>query len=397
MKPQYKKTVYACFTGYIVQAIVNNFIPLLFLNFHNTWRISMSHITLLITFNFVVQLLVDLLSAGFVDKIGYRASMVLAHACAATGLAGLAFLPDILPSPFAGLLISVLLYGAGGGLLEVMLSTIVEALPSDNKEAARSLLHSFYCGGHVGVVLLSTLFFTLFGIEHWRILALLWALIPAGNLIAFTRVPLCALLSGEEKGYTLPELFRQPVFWVMFLLMFCAGASEQAVSQWASAFAEQGLKVSKTQGDLMGPMFFAILMGASRVLYGRYGAKIALKKAMLASSALCILSYLMISLSPLPLPSLLACGICGFSVGILWPGTFSIASAALKRGGTLLFALLALAGDIGCSGGPTYVGMIAGGFGDNFKIGILAAVIFPVLMLVGVFVMSIQRKLAAKK
>ncbi len=389
MKPQYKKTVYACFTGYVVQAIVNNFLPLLFLTFHNSYQIPMSRITLFITFNFTVQLLVDLLSARFVDRIGYRAAILIAHACAVAGLIGLAFLPDMLPSPFWGLLFSVTLYAVGGGLLEVMVSPIVEALPTQNKEASMSLLHSFYCWGCVGVVLLSTLFFTLLGIENWRILALLWALVPAGNLIAFTRVPLCPLLSEDEKGYSLFQLVRQPVFWILFLLMLCAGASEQAVSQWASAFAEQGLKVGKTLGDLAGPMFFSILMGSARALYGKYGGKMDLKKTMLASSALCVLSYLAISLSPLPFVSLLACGICGFSVGILWPGAFSLASASLKRGGTLLFALLALAGDIGCSGGPTYVGLVSGCFQDNFKIGILAAVVFPVMMIAGI--LSLRR------
>lgn len=384
MNQKYQKTIVACFVGYIVQAIVNNFVPLLFLTFHNTYHIPLSQITLLITFNFVLQLIIDLLSAGFIDKIGYRASAVLAHAFACTGLLGLTFLPEILPSPFIGLLLSVAVYAIGGGLLEVLISPIVEALPTENKGKAMSLLHSFYCWGHVGVVLLSTLFFHFFGIGNWKIMAVIWALVPLFNLVVFTKVPLCSLLSEAEKGYTPKELLAQPVLWLMMLLMLCAGASEQAVSQWASTFAEQGLKVSKTIGDLTGPMFFAILMGTARLLYGKYGEKIHLQKAMLFSSVLCVISYLMISLSPLPALSLLGCGICGFSVGILWPGAFSIASASLKRGGTLLFALLALAGDMGCAGGPTYVGLIAGYFEDDFKLGILAALVFPILMIVGI-------------
>lgn len=392
MNQKYQKTIIACFVGYIVQAIVNNFVPLLFLTFHNTYHIPLSQITMLITFNFVLQLIIDLLSAGFIDRIGYRASAVLAHMFACIGLLGLTFLPEILPSPFIGLLLSVAVYAVGGGLLEVLISPIVEALPTENKGKAMSLLHSFYCWGHVGVVLLSTLFFHFFGIGNWRIMAVIWALVPLFNLILFTRVPLCSLLSGDEKGYTLKELLTQPIFWLMMLLMLCAGASEQAVSQWASTFAEQGLQVSKTIGDLTGPMFFAVLMGTARLVYGKYGEKINLQKAMLLSGILCVIAYLMISLSPLPALSLLGCGICGFSVGILWPGAFSIASASLKRGGTLLFALLALAGDLGCSGGPTYVGLIAGYFEDDFKLGILAALIFPVLMIMGIVTVKKIRK-----
>lgn len=386
MKPNYQKTTVACFVGYIVQAIVNNFIPLLFLTFHTSYGIPLSQITMLITFNFILQLTIDMLSAGFIDRIGYRASAILAHAFAAVGLFSLTFLPEILPSPFMGLLLSVTIYAIGGGLLEVLISPIVEALPSANKKKSMSLLHSFYCWGHVGVVLLSTLFFHFFGIENWKIMAAIWALVPLVNLIVFTKVPMCSLLAENEKGYSLKELFSKPIFWLMMLLMLCAGASEQAVSQWASTFAEQGLHVSKTIGDLAGPMFFAVLMGTSRLLYGKYGEKLHLPKTMLLSSLLCVVSYLMISLSPWPMLSLLGCGICGFSVGILWPGTFSIASASLNRGGTLLFALLALAGDMGCSGGPTYVGFVSSVFEDNFKLGILTALIFPVLMIIGVLI-----------
>ncbi len=384
MKPKYSKTLTACFIGYIVQAIVNNFLPLLFLTFHDTYGISLSKITMLITFNFVLQLLVDLLSAGFIDKIGYRAAAILAHVFAASGLILLTVLPEMMSSAFTGLLLSVMVYAIGGGLLEVLISPIVEALPTDNKEKTMSLLHSFYCWGHVGVVLISTVFFAVFGIGNWKIMALLWALVPVLNILLFSNAPILPLISEEEGGYSLRELFAQPIFWVMMLIMLCAGASEQAVSQWASTFAEQGLKVSKTIGDLAGPMFFALLMGTSRLLYGKYGEKIDLRKAMTGSCILCIVSYLLISLSPFPFLSLIGCGICGFSVGILWPGAFSIAAASLKRGGTLLFALLALAGDMGCSGGPTYVGLISGYFNDNLKVGILAAVLFPALMILGI-------------
>lgn len=384
MKDKYQNTMYACFVGYIVQAIVNNFVPLLFLTFESSYGIPLSQITMLITFNFGIQLLVDLLSAKFVDKIGYRVSIVMAHIFAALGLAGLVVLPDLLPNAFAGLLIAVVIYAIGGGLIEVLISPIMESCPSENKEKAMSLLHSFYCWGHVGVVLLSTLFFWFFGIADWKILALLWVIIPVCNGILFCKVPIAPLIEEGETGMSLWELCKNRIFWILMLMMMCAGASEQAVSQWASTFAEQGLGVSKTIGDLAGPMSFAILMGSARAFYGKFGDRIDLDKFMQASSLLCIVSYLCISLSPSPLFSLISCSLCGLSVGIMWPGTFSKASAALRNGGTAMFALLALAGDVGCSGGPTLVGFATGLASDDLKKGILAGIIFPILLIVGI-------------
>lgn len=383
MDQKYQRTVYACFVGYIVQAIVNNFVPLLFLTFHAAFGIPLIQITFLVTLNFGVQLLVDLASVAFVDRIGYRMSLMIAHGCSALGLVLLALLPDVLPDPYVGILISVVLYAIGGGLLEVLVSPVMESCPTPNKEAAMSLLHSFYCWGHVGVVLISTAFFTLFGIAHWRIMACLWSIVPFVNLILFSRVPIAPLIKEGEKGMTLVELLKNKLFWILLLLMICAGACEQAVSQWASTFAEQGLGVSKTLGDLAGPMLFAILMGASRAIYGKLGDRLPLEKCIFGCALLCLGSYLVISLCPIPAISLIACGICGFSVGIFWPGTFSMASAALPTGGTALFALLALGGDVGCSGGPTYVGAISSALGGDLKKGILLAIVFPILLLIG--------------
>ena len=391
-KDNYQNTMYACFVGYIVQAIVNNFVPLLFLTFEKTYGIPLSRITMLITFNFGIQLLIDLLSAKFVDKIGYRKAIVMAHICSAAGLVSLVVLPEILPDAFAGLLLAVVIYAVGGGLIEVLISPIVESCPTDNKEKAMSLLHSFYCWGHVAVVLISTMFFGIFGIEKWRILAVLWALIPLVNGVVFCKVPIASLMEEGETGMSIKELFQNKVFWVLMLMMVCAGASEQGVSQWASTFAEQGLGVTKTIGDLAGPMAFAILMGSSRAFYGKFGDKIDLDKFMLGSSVLCILSYLCISLVPSPLLSLMGCGVCGLSVGIMWPGTFSKASAALRRGGTALFALLALAGDVGCSGGPTVVGFVSGMASEDLKKGILAGIAFPILMLVSIFLLKREKE-----
>ena len=380
----YKKTKLACYLGFITQAVAANFAPLLFLKFHTDYNISLGNIAMISTSFFFTQLLVDLFCAKYVDKIGYRVCIVASEVCSAAGLVGLAFLPEIIPSPFIGIIISVILYAIGSGLIEVLGSPIVEACPFENKEATMSLLHSFYCWGHVGVVLLSTLFFRIFGIANWKYMALVWALIPIANGIFFTRVPIAPLLDESEKGLTMGELFKKKIFWVLMLMMLCAGASEQAVSQWASTLAEKSFGINKTIGDLAGPMAFAILMGSSRAFYGKFGDKINLERFMQYSAVLCMVSYLMIAFIPVPALGILGCAVCGLSVGIMWPGTFSMAAASVKRGGTALFALLALAGDVGCSSGPTYVGMISGALNDNLKLGIFAALIFPVLMIMGI-------------
>lgn len=382
IKQNYNKTIYASFIGYIVQAVINNFLPLLFITLQKTYNIALSQITMLVTINFLVQLTVDLLSAKVIDKIGYKKSIIAAHIFSAAGLILLPVLPDILPDAFAGILICVIIYAVGGGIIEVLISPIVESCPTDNKEKAMSLLHSFYCWGHVGVVLISTMFFRLFGIENWKYLSFIWAILPVVNAVLFSKVPIAPLIEEGEKGLSLKELFSKKIFWLMLLMMICAGASEQSVSQWASAFAEQGLGVSKAVGDLAGPMAFALLMGTSRAFYGKYGDRINLDKFMNVSGILCIISYLCIALINSPAVSLFFCSVCGLSVGIMWPGSFSKASASIPKGGTAMFALLALGGDLGCSAGPALVGMISGKFNNNLKTGILFAVIFPILLVI---------------
>ena len=364
----------------MVQAIIVNYAPLLFITFQSTYHIPLTQITLLIAINFVVQLSVDFLSAFFVDKIGYRVCIVTAQFAAALGIIGLAVLPEIMP-PFTGLLIAVITYAIGGGLIEVLTSPIMESCPTDNKEKAMSLMHSFYCWGHVGVVLLSTAFFALFGIENWGILACIWALVPLINGFLFLKVPIVSLIPEGQKGMTIRGLLSHKQFWVFVLMMLCAGAVEQSICQWTSAFAEQGLGVSKTAGDMAGLLGFAVLMGTARGIYGKFGEKLDIEKFMGGSAALCVISYLMISLSPWPVVSLIGCAICGFSVGIMWPGTLSKASVALPAGGTAMFALLALAGDIRCSTGPSIVGFVSDGLNGNMRMGILAAILFPILML----------------
>lgn len=356
----------------------------MFVIFQKSYQIPLQKITLLITVNFVIQLFVDLLSAGVVDRVGYKVSVLFAHICSAAGLILLTVLPEKTGDPFNGILIAVAVYAVGGGLLEVLISPIIEACPTDNKEKAMSLLHSFYCWGQMAVVLLSTAFFAAAGIENWKIMAVIWAVVPVINGLVFITAPIYSLQEEGEEGLSVKELFASNIFWLMILMMTCAGASEQAVSQWASTFAEQGLGVPKMIGDLAGPMAFAFLMGLARLLYGKYGHRIDLRKFMTYSSILCIVSYLCISFMPNPMLSLAGCAVCGFSVGIMWPGTFSIASASIRGGGTAMFALLALAGDLGCSGGPTLAGFVSGSLGGNLKMGILAAVIFPVLLLAGI-------------
>ena len=397
----YRHTRNACFVGYVTQAIVNNLSPLLFLTFQQEFSISLGQISLIITLNFAVQMLVDLLSAHFVDKIGYRTCIVAAHLVTVLGLAGLSVLPRIM-APYAGLLVATLLNAVGGGLLEVLVSPMIEALPSQHKEREMSLLHSFYCWGHMAVVLLSTGYFLLLGTKNWRFLPLFWALVPLLNGLVLLKAPLCTL-QAEGRNLSIGKLVQMPLFWLLFLLMICSGASEQAVSQWASLFAEEGLSVSKTMGNLLGPCAFALLMGLSRMLFSK--SALPIRKALILSGALCAVSYLIVIFSPWPLLSLVGCALCGFSVGVMWPGVFSLSSQLLPAGGTAMFALLALAGDIGCCSGPSLVGAVSDGAlsaGQTasgllssvanpaqgaLRLGFLAAIVFPLLLMICMLVL----------
>ncbi|MBR2767386.1 MAG: MFS transporter [Solobacterium sp.] len=384
-----KGTMLACYIGYITQAIANNFAPLLFLRFLSDYHLQLAEVTLITTLNFAVQLLVDLFSAKYAERIGYRTFVILAHVFCTLGIGGLAILPNILPS-YAGLLLCVILYAIGGGIIEVLISPIVESCPSDNKEAAMALLHSFYCWGHVGVVLLSVLYFKTIGMNHWQGLALLWALVPLANSILFSLAPIYHPEKAPEEKKT-PNLFSRGMFRVLFVMMIAAGASEQAMSQWTSAFAESALHVSKTAGDLAGPCAFAFMMGCARSLYAAKSEKVSLDKAMTFSALLCIVCYFLAAFSGHPIPALLGCALCGFSVGIFWPGTFSTAAVKVPYGGTAMYALLALAGDVGCSLGPSVTGFTASFAGGNLKVGLAVSAIFPVIMLAGIAALKKQR------
>ena len=386
MQKNYKLTLKACYLGFITQAIAANFAPLLFLTFHTNYHISLGKVALIPTAFFLSQLIVDALCARYVDKLGYRRGIIASQAASAAGLIGLAFLPDLFPDPFVGIILSVIIYALGSGLIEVLGSPIVEACPFDNKESVMSLLHSFYCWGSLGTVLLSTLFFLVFGVEHWRILACLWAIVPLYNISNFLRCPIEHLVE-DGKGMTIGQLCKAPLFWVAVLLMMCSGASELAMAQWASAYAEDALGLTKVIGDLMGPCLFAIAMGISRVLYGKFGEKLELTGFMLGSGALCLVCYLLASMTAQPGWGLVGCIVCGFSVGIMWPGTLSITSARMPLGGTALFALLAMAGDLGGALGPSLVGYVTQLNGDNLRAGLSVGCIFPIGLMIGLIIM----------
>ena len=381
-RTNFQHTMAACYLGYITQAIANNFAPLLFLTFQSEFGIPLSQIAALSSINFGIQLVVDFLSARFVDRIGYRACMVGAHVCNTIGIAGLAFFPSLTPDPFAGLLIAVFFYAIGGGLCEVLVSPIAEACPTEKKDAQMSLLHSFYCWGVVAVVGLSTAYFAAFGVGAWRALACLWAIVPLVNIFNFLIVPINPV-TVEGEGMGIGALLRTKLFWLLALLMVCSGASELSMSQWASAFTESALGVAKSVGDLAGPCAFALLMGSARMFYAKFSDNVDLTKFMLLSGGLCVVCYLLAGLSRSPVLGLLGCGLCGLSVGIMWPGTFSVATVALRGGGTAMFALLALAGDLGGSLGPALVSASAQLASESLKAGLLAAIVFPALMILG--------------
>lgn len=380
MERNYRKTLLACYLGFITQAIAANFAPLLFLTFHRIFQIPLGKVALVSTSFYFTQLLIDLVCAKFVDRVGYRRCIVLSEIASAVGLAGLAVVPFLFPDPFTGIIICTIIYAIGSGLIEVLVSPIVEACPFDNKAGVMSLLHSFYCWGSVAVIFGSTLFFAVFGIENWRILACIWALIPLYNIYNFATCPIETLVD-ECKRMSIRQLLGNKLFWILSLLMVCAGASEIAMAQWASAFTESALGVSKTIGDIAGPGCFAIFMGVSRVLYGKYGRKINLKKFMMLSGVLCLFCYLLAGLSRQPLLGLAGCALCGFSVAIMWPGSISISSQTLPLGGTAMFALLALFGDLGGAVGPSIVGSISQSTGDNLQMGVLSGICFPVVLM----------------
>ena len=391
----YKKTLIACYLGFVTQAISANFTPLLFLTFKNTYGISLEMIAMIPMVFYLTQLLVDLAATKFADKIGYRTCVVASQVLSSIGLVLMTILPETLPLPFIGILISVVLYAIGSGLIEVLVSPIVEACPFENKDGTMSLLHSFYCWGAVGVILGSTVFFAVFGIENWKLLTVIWALIPLFNTFNFLNCPIERLVEDGE-GMSIRQLLKTPVFLLVIILMICAGASEVTMAQWASAFTESALGVSKTVGDLAGPCLFAVFMGISRVLYGKMSENLNLVKTMLCCGALCVVCYLLASLSALSILGLIGCALCGLAVGIMWPGTISISSQKCPGGGTAMFAFLALAGDFGATVSPAMVGRISEIAGGNLKTGLFIATVFPIILTIGLFFLNKKAKFRVK-
>lgn len=373
----YKHTVAASFIGYLVLSITGVFVPLLFVTFQNDYGISLEKTTLLVTLNFSTQVVFDLVAPKLIKWFGIRRTCIASHLLTAAGLMLLSVVPDLFQDKFIGIALCVFLYAAGVAVAEIIVNIVVESCPSDSTAGALSFLHSGYCWGSVLVVLVSTVFFNVFGTESWKILAVIWGVIPIINALFFTKVP---IPEPQEAEVPAKKLLSMKTFWIMLVLVVLAGASEQSVEQWVSTFAEASLNVSKSTGDLAGILMFSVMMGVARLIFAKFSVKLDLKKTMIASLALCAVSYLVITLSPSAVLSLIGCAVCGLSVGILMPGSFGLSVGSLK-GGNFLFALMALSGDLGCSLGPSAVGAASGHFGGDLNKGILCAIVFPIAML----------------
>ena len=395
---KYTSTKIACYTGYFVQAIINNLAPLFYVIFQEEFGINYTKISWLIMLNFVTQLVVDIVSVKAIEKLGYRVSIVAAHVFSAVGLFLLGALPRMMNNHYIGIVIPIIIYATGSGLIEVLVSPIVEGLPLQNKSGEMSLLHSFYCWGQMSVVLLTTVAIKFAGGENWIYAPMLWAIIPFINMFAFMRVPIIPPVPEGEDEMKAGELFRKPVFILLTVLMLCSGASELTMAQWASTFAEKSLGVDKLTGDLLGPCLFALLMASMRVAFGLLGDKVDIKRVLSFSAALCVVAYMTATLAKNPMVSLIGCGLCGLSVATMWPGVFSFAAKLFPRGGTPLFAMLAVFGDLGCAMGPWLAGVISDAVRetsinfDPLKFGILTMVIFPVTMIITIKAISLKTK-----
>ena len=394
IKNNYKATIGAAFLGYITQAILLNFPPLLYIFFQDDYGLSLSQVSFLITANIIVELVVDVIVSKIAARVGYRPLILLATALATLGLTSMFVFPMIIENKFVALVLSMMLCGAGGGIMEVLISPIVEACPTKNKSGMMSLLHSFYCWGQAAVVLFSTIFFLIFGLENWMYVAIFWTSVPLICMFLFSRAPIYMLEEENSHAPSVFVLFKNKVFWVLVLMMICAGASELAMAQWASAFAETviGNSELKWLTDLLGPCLFAICMGCARVFYAKKSEKIDLTKGIFLSSLICIASYLIAIFSPFPALSLVGCALCGIGAGIMWPGSFSIASEKMPSGGVMMFGFLALAGDFGCLAGPSLAGQISALFDDNLKVGLGVSIIFPLTLAIICATLFIRNK-----
>ncbi len=392
MKIKYKHTVIACCIATATQAIAINLPPLLFLTFQRSYGLTLSQISLLIAVNFIAQLSVDILASKFSNYIKLRSCALCASIFSAAGLLIISVLPDILPNPFVGLIIPTVIYSIGTGLVEISVNPILDSFPPEEKGASFAITHSFYSWGHASVILISTLFFLLFGTENWQILTALWSIVPICGAVAFSFVPI-----GERKDKALQDtqqknpLFSK-IFAALLIMILCAGAAEMVMSQWASEFVELGLGISKTLGDIFGPCLFAALMGLARLLYAKFSQHLNIFKIMSVSALLCVISYLTAALARNPIASLAGCALCGFACGILWPGVVQIASQKIPYGGVRMFALLAVAGDAGCLIGPFAAGQLADVFNDNIRYAFYFTPVFPFIILVLLYLIKKPKK-----
>lgn len=384
MKFTFKHTKLACYSSYMSSAVAINFPPILFIFFHKQFGLSLIDLGALISLNFGVQMITDIIGASIIDKkITCKQAAVTADALVAIGLLLLGVLPQIMSTKFLALIIATVVYSVGCGLLEVIISPIIEAIPEDGKASNMALLHSFYCWGQMVAILFSTLLLFIIGNHNWWIISILWAIVPAFASLLFSKVPVNTLPKEEKKSAI--SLFKNKIFLLFLLLMTASGAAEIAVAQWASMFVETALGVSKTTGDLLGPCMFALLMGISRVIYAKYSEKLNLSNYIAFCGILCIISYLVMVFVPDKYIALAAVGVVGFSVGIMWPGTLSLVSLKFPLGGTVMFAYLAIFGDIGCTTGPALAAAVSENavlLGSPLKAGILACVVFPATVVV---------------
>lgn len=393
MKENYTRTRRCCYFGAMIQALGINLAPLFFVTLREEFSISFEKIGRLVLITFLVQLCVDFLAVYFVDKWGYRRSMIAAHLFASAGLFLFGILPQTLPDAYVGMVIAVFVYSVGCGLLEVLISPTVDAIPADNKATSMAMVHAYYPLGQVLTILLTTVAVSIIGADCWWLIFLLWSLVPLCNLLYGLRAPFPPVLPENEKT-PMRALVMNPRFWLMLLMMVCAGAAEMAMAQWASLFAEEGLGVTKLVGDLLGPCLFAVCMGVGRFWYGNCGNNIRLRPLLTGCSAAAVVCYLLAVFVTVPLLALLSCALCGLAVSLMWPGTLSAASGDFPRGGTALFALLALGGDLGCSLGPWVAGAVADVSRYGLKAGLVAAAAFPLLLFL---LLRICKKKTAKE
>lgn len=395
----YRLTIRCCYLGMFVQAIVINLAPILFIPFKEQLGLTFEQLGRLILINFVTQVAFDLIAGATVTRLGVRRMVVAAHILVTLGLWLFAWLPGRLTSPYAGLVIGTIVFSMGGGVLELLLSPIINAVPSERKAADMSLLHSFYAWGQMTVILLTALAVFVLPAGPWRWVAPFWSIVPALGAWGFSRAPIPPFVE-EEKRHRLRELLRVPAFLAAMLGLALAGASEIAISQWISAFAEKALRFPKLLGDLGGVCLFAAALGVGRTWYGLYGHKVCIRTRMIGGALLATVMYVLASLSPWPWVSLLACVMSGLAVSLFWPGLLSLTAVRFPLAGASMFAVLCAAGDMGCALAPWAVGLCAdrvtalglgGGMGwtpeaFGLRMGLLAGALFPfglLLVLIG--------------